>query len=159
MAATVLLVLSLMIPSSVGAQKADTVSQATGVRRIDIVASWGGLGPAEYEHTIIQRNGNTFNGVDDRYVEAAKIEALIAALIAEPQREPSPSLIAAQADEYNVDYFAKEGLRQCAGDGADLREVQAHSRNSLTMFRINVDGWVRNIARKPFILMTTRLKR
>jgi hypothetical protein len=124
-AAAVFFAALLVIPNSVLAQKPDTVSQATNVRRIDIVASWGGLGPAEYEHTIIQRNGNTFTGVDDRYVETAKIEALIAALIAEPQREPSPSLIAAQADEYNVDYFAKEGLRQCAGDGADLREVQA----------------------------------
>jgi hypothetical protein len=121
---TVLFTASLMIPNSARAQNTDVVSQATNVRRIDIVASWGGLGPPEYEHTIIQRNGKSF-AVDDRRVDALKIEALVEALIAEPQRAPSPSLIAGHADEYNINYLAKEGLRQCAGDGADLSSPQA----------------------------------
>lgn len=94
------------------------------VRQIDIVASWGGLGPREYEHTIIQRTGNTLV-VDDQPVGADKAKALIVALFAKPQREPSLNLIASQAQEYSIDYFAKEGLRECAGDGADLKGVRS----------------------------------
>ena len=94
---------------------------ATSVLRIDIVASWGGLGPAQYEHTVIQRTGNTF-AIDDQTVDADKIEALLTALFTEPQRAPSPTLIEDQAQQYDVDYFVNVGLRQCAGDGADLSE-------------------------------------
>jgi hypothetical protein len=119
---------SLMLPSGALAQKPVTAAQVNQVRRIDIVASWGGLGPAEYEHIVIQGNGNTF-AVDEQQVDAAKVQALVEALIAEPQREPSLSLIAGQADKHNINYFAKEGLRQCAGDGADLSEVQAAFKN------------------------------
>ena len=53
-------------------------------------------------------------------MEADKVEALKEALFAEPQRKPSPDLIATQAHEYSIDYFAKEGLQQCVGDGAAL---------------------------------------
>jgi hypothetical protein len=123
-ATIVLFSVSLAIPDSVRAQKPDTFWETRNVRRLDIVASWGGLGPAEYEHTIIQRDGNAF-AVDDQHVDAAKVTALLEALTAEPQREPSPSLIAGRAQEYNVDYFATEGLRRCAGDGADLSNVSA----------------------------------
>lgn len=113
------IVASLALPSGVRAQKPDASPPVAQVRRIDIVASWGGLGPAQYEHTVIQRTGSTLT-VDDQRVEADKVEALLEALFAEPQREPSPALITNQAHKYDLDYFAKESLRRCAGDGADL---------------------------------------
>ncbi|MFY9738326.1 MAG: hypothetical protein WAK11_04650 [Candidatus Cybelea sp.] len=96
-----------------------TMPPVTSVRRIDIVASWGGLGPAEYEHTVIQRTGGTLV-VDDQPVDGNKLEALMIALFAEPPGEPSPNLIARQAQAYSIEYFVNSGLRRCAGDGADL---------------------------------------
>lgn len=119
-AGTLLFVVAcLLLPSGARAQKPDTAPPVAQVRRIDIVASWGGLGPAQYEHTVIQRTGNTL-AVDDQPVDADKVEALIKALFTEPQREPSPALLTSQAHKYDLNYFAKESLRRCAGDGADL---------------------------------------
>jgi hypothetical protein len=115
------IVASLMLPTSVPAQKRATVPPVTALRQIDIIASWGGLGPAEYAHAVIQRSGNQFV-VDDQPVETDKVEALMAALFAEPQKEPSPDLIARQVRDYNIDYFATDGLRRCAGDDADLNQ-------------------------------------
>lgn len=109
----------LTLPCTVRAQKPDAGPAVTEIQRIDIVASWGGFGPTQYAHTVIQRIGDHF-AVDDRPVETAQVEALISALFAEPQQGPSPNLITKQLREYDVDYFAKENLKQCIGVGADL---------------------------------------
>lgn len=122
------LVAAILANINVSAQADDSAHAivpppVASVRRIDIVSSWGGLGRAQYEHTIIQRKGIEFV-IDDESVQVDDVEALLVALLANPQRKPPPDLISRRLRQYDPDYYAQEGLQECVGDGAALRGVQ-----------------------------------